>query len=357
MRILGLRSESISTRPAYYLVPSNGPPIKIVHTIEQSVFDSLPGEPTVYSTRSELLDALRTLPKGTYAAQYSEELPIISFLDYGTARVLEAMGLRLVSSGGLIQRTVGVLDETGIASHERASVHLHQVVEVVWKRICDSFRDRSPIDEASVQRWIVDELESRGLTADHPPIVGCGPHSGDPHYEPPAEGSAPLTAGEVLQLDLWAKERKPGAIYADISWVGVLAQRPAPDVEQAFATLMGARDRGVELVTERSARSEVITGFEVDAAVREVLIAGGFENAIRHRTGHGIDTEDHGSGVNLDSVEFPDHRSIIEGSCFSIEPGIYLPNWGLRTEINVYIRHGRAVISGAEPQRRLLSFP
>ena len=356
MRILGLSITAISTRPAYYLVPAVGRPVKIVHTIEQTVFDELPGERIVYATRTELLEALSAQPKGRVAVQFSQELPIVSYLDLGTARTLESLGFTLESSGSLIQRTVGVLDEAGIASHERASTHLLEIVDNTWNRVRELFEEGRTATEGEIQAWITDEFAARGLYTDHPPIVACGPHAGDPHYEPPADGGAVLKAGEVLQLDLWAKEQEPGAIYGDISWLGCLAEGPNPEVQKAFEVLIRSRDRGLELVTERFQQSRPVTGFEVDQAVRQVLIENGYGDAIRHRTGHGIDTEDHGSGVNLDSVEFPDHRRIIEGSCFSIEPGIYRRDWGLRTEINVYIHKGEAIVSGGRKQARLLSF-
>ncbi len=356
MRILDLSSSAISTRPAYYLVPASGTPVKIVHTIEQGVFDALPGERIIYATRTELLEALSAQPKGRVAVQFSQELPIVSYLDLGTARTLESLGFTLESSGSLIQRTVGVLDEGGIASHERASAHLLEIVDNTWNRIRRLFVDGGTTTEGEVQTWITDEFAARGLYTDHPPIVACGPHAGDPHYEPPAGGGAVLKSGEVLQLDLWAKEQQPGAIYGDISWLGCLGEHPDPEVQKAFEVLVRSRDTGLALVTERIAQGTPVTGFEVDETVRQVLIEGGYGDAIRHRTGHGIDTEDHGSGVNLDSVEFPDHRRIIEGSCFSIEPGIYRTDWGLRTEINVYVHNGEAIVSGGRKQTQLLSF-
>lgn len=356
MRILGLSPGAISTRPAYYFVPAHGTPRKIVHVIEPGVFEGLPGDTTVYSTRLELLDALGALPRGRVAVQFSEELPIVSFLDLGTARTLESKGLELHSSASLIQRTVGILDEAGFASHERAAAHLYEIVDVVWRRVRESFSAGRPLTEGEVQGWISAEIDSRDLVADHGAIVACAAHSGDPHYEPPAGGGSRLTGGEVLQLDLWAKERGPASIYADISWVAFLGEKPPEEVAGSFSKLCAARDRGVSLVNERLAEGAPVSGYEVDEAVRAVLIEAGFADAIRHRTGHSIDTEDHGSGVNLDSVEFPDHRLIIDGACFSIEPGIYFASWGLRTEINLYIRNGRAHVSGGSPQQELLTF-
>ncbi len=354
MRVLGLARESISTRPSYYFVPRQGEPIKIVHSIESTVFDALPGRRSIYASREELLRLVRGLPKGKVAVQYSEELPIVSFLDLGTARLLERSGLTLVSSAGLIQRTIGVLDEAGIASHERASRALYEIVDTTWQRIRSSFATNTAVREDEVQAWIMEEFARRGLFTDHAPIIAAGIHSANPHFEPLSGAGAQLRRGEVLEIDLWAKEKGEGAIYGDISWVGVLDAEPEGSIADAFEILVSARDRGFALIRERCAEGMRITGAEVDSAVRAVLIEHGFEAALRHRTGHGIDTEDHGSGVNLDSVEFPDSRPLIEGSCFSIEPGIYLPSYGLRTEIDVYIRGGAPRISGGTPQARLL---
>jgi Xaa-Pro aminopeptidase len=354
IRLLDLPQNAISTRPAFYLVPVSGEPRKIVHAIEPDVFDNLPGRKEIYASHERLLQLLASLPKGGVAVQYSEELPIVSFLDLGTARLLEGAGFSLVSSAALIQRTIGVLDKAGIDSHERACRALHEIVGIVWKRCSALLAAGKGVREDEMQTWIMEEFAARGLQTDHPPIVAAGIDTSDPHFEPPAGNGAPLRPGELLEIDLWAKEKVPGSIYGDISWVGFAGPKPPEEIERAFQILIGARDAGYRFIEEQFRAGAAVTGAQVDGVVRKVLIDAGFESALRHRTGHGIDVEDHGSGVNLDSVEFPDERFLIEGSCFSIEPGIYLPGYGLRTEINVYIHEGRPHISGGAPQERLL---
>ena len=354
IRILDLPQKSISTRPAFYLVPVSGEPRKIVHAIEPDVFDNLPGRREIYSSHERLLQLLASLPKGGVAVQYSEELPIVSFLDLGTARLLEGAGFSLVSSAALIQRTIGVLDKAGIDSHERACRALHEIVGIVWARCSTLLAGGKGAREDEVQTWIMEEFAVRGLQTDHPPIVAAGIDTSDPHFEPVEGNGALLRPGELLEIDLWAKEKAPGSIYGDISWIGFAGPNPPAEIQRAFQVLIGARDAGYRFIEEQFRAGEPVTGAQVDRVVRKVLIDAGFESALRHRTGHGIDVEDHGSGVNLDSVEFPDERFLIEGSCFSIEPGIYLPSYGLRTEMNVYIHGGRPHISGGTPQDRLL---
>lgn len=264
---------------------------------------------------------------------------------------LEHAGINLVSSARLIQRLMSLLDGPGIRSHKEAADHLYSIVETVWRRIGDSFATAA-LREGDVQQWILDEFKRRGLITDHPPIVAAGLHSADPHYAT-VEGGKYLEKGEVLQLDMWAK--LPEGIFADISWVGVLAAEAPPDVEKAFRTLVCARDGCVDFINSRLSAGIPTEGREVDAWARDIIGKQGYARFVKHRTGHSIDTQCHGSGVNLDSIEFPDSRALLEGSCFSVEPGIYTDTFGLRTEINVYIKDGRAVISGGEPQNRILT--
>jgi Xaa-Pro aminopeptidase len=353
-RLLAVSPRAVNTRPWYYVVPADGEPTKVVHAVEAEILSHLPGRTVRYGTREELIAALRPLA-GTVAAQYSPNLPVISYLDHGTATLLESLGFRLVSSAALIQRTVGILDDDGIASHCRAAIHLYEIVEETWSRLTSGMSRGETLTEGRVQAWMVEQFRQRELETNHPPIVACGAHAGDPHYAPNDEGSA-LVPGQVLLLDLWAKESASEAIFADITWTGVLGSRVPPPVQAAFDAVRDARNRGVAYIRDRLAEGEPVEGCAVDVAVREVLTTRGFGEYLRHRTGHGIDTDDHGSGANLDCVEFPDHRLLLEGSCFSVEPGVYLPEFGIRSEIDVYIQNGKPVISGKSPQERLLTF-
>ncbi len=355
--ILGIPDSVHNTRPWVYLVPSAGEPRKLVHAIEQGILDSLPGQRLTYASREAFLEGLRALSRGLgpVACQYSSQLPMLSYLDHGAVELLEQCGFALRSSQGLIQRFLGVLDEEAARSHERAAVHLYAVVTSVWNRLRAELGAGRALAEGEVQAWILEEFRARGLVTESPPAVAVGPHSADPHYEVPAGAGAVLKRGQVLLLDLWARELYPASVYADITWVGVLGERAPAEAEQAFAAVARARDESLRFIREALGRGEQPAGADVDRRAREVLQQAGYGEYLRHRTGHAIDAQLHGYGANLDSVEFPDPRRLIEGSCFSVEPGLYLPDFGLRSEVDVLIRGGAAVISGGEPQRELLT--
>jgi Xaa-Pro dipeptidase len=358
-RILGIPESTLNTRPWLYLLRPGREPIKLVHGIETGILDHLPGAKRIYASRSAYLQALRELARdlGPVACQYSAELPVLSYLDHGTANLLAECGFELRSSQGLIQRFLGVLDAEGIRSHEEAAQHLYAVVATVWSRVGEALHRGDELRESSVQEWIIEEFRRRGLVTESAPAVAVGAHAADPHYEPQAgaEGrDAALEAGKVLLLDIFARENRTGSVYADITWVGVLASRPEPQVERAFAAVAEARDAGFRFIATALQRGDAPSGAEVDREVRGVLERAGYGAYLKHRTGHAIDAQLHGYGANLDSVEFPDSRRLIEGSCFSIEPGVYLPEFGVRSEIDVYIRAGAPIVSGGRPQAGLL---
>lgn len=360
-RILEIPRSVTNTRPWIFLAHQDGKAEKLVHVIERKILDHLPGNKREYASRSQFLRHLRDMAAGLQqvAAHFSPELPAISFLDHGTASLLQDCGFSLHSASSLIQRVLGGLDQAGIDSHRRAAEHLYNIVAAVWERIGKEMRSAGTVWETTVQGWILGMFEELGLITDSAPIVAVGPHSGDPHYSPAtgdSEHGAPLQYGQVLQLDLWAKERAAGAIYADISWVGFLDSRIPQQIETVFNTVVEAREQAFNFIDQSLAAGTAVSGAQVDREVRRLIEDRGYGANLRHRTGHGIDEEVHGFGVNLDSVEFPDPRSLLEGSCFSIEPGLYLDDFGMRTEIDVYIAGGRPVISGKKPQFQLLRF-
>jgi Xaa-Pro aminopeptidase len=315
--------------------------------------DHLPGTYRLYYSKKQLLEELDDLPKGTIGVQYSEELTGISYLDYGTALLLREVGFTLRSSSSLIQKTIGTLHSKQIDSHDRTAIHLYDIVEQVWLLVRKWAEESRTITEGDIRDRIMEEFAERDLTTDHDPIVAAGENSSNPHYMAIGKGK-PLSAGDVIQLDLFARENTPGSVYADISWIGMFDTAVPKAVEETFAVVKTARDEAVAFINSRLTLGEGVFGSEVDERVRSYLSSEGYAEAIRHRTGHSIDTQVHGSGVNIDSVEFPDYRSIIEGSCFSIEPGIYLREFGLRTEIDVIISGGRARVSGRKPQEQIL---
>jgi len=352
--LLGLSVDSTNSRPWFYMVPERGAPVKLVHAIEAFILDSLPGTKVLYSGKEQLNQSLRQFAGKTLAAHRDNNLPVISFLDAGTTENLAHAGIQVVSAASLIQRIKGLLSEEDLESHKRAALGLYEIVEETWQVVSEHFHTNKMLYEGDIQRLILSGMEKRNLITDHPPIVAAGAHAGDPHYEVSGKGS-PVVKEEIIQLDLWAKESAQRAIYADISWVGFYGTEIPSPLMTIFQDLVDSRERALDYINENLTRGIRPTGAAVDREVRKLLIDRGYEGAIKHRTGHGIDTECHGSGVNIDSIEFPDNRKLLDGACFSIEPGLYFNDYGFRTEIDVYIYQNHAYISGKERQFTLLT--
>jgi Xaa-Pro aminopeptidase len=345
------RPASLSnSRLWLYAVPASGEPLAIVHAIEADHLAGLPAGATLdYVSRAELLERLAPLAGKRWGVHSSEAIAAVSCLDAGLAAMLTRAGLILAGAEGLIQRFKSLLDREQIESHERAAVGLYEIVEAVWDFVCVAHAEGRRFYEGDLRGLMEDELTRRALRRDHPPQAAAGKNSANPHYDFSGRGS-PVTAGDLIQLDLWGKES--GGVYADISWIGYYGKEPPAALESVFAAAVEARESALAFIGGRLAEKRPVTGAEVDRHTREVLIKKGYGNAIKHRTGHGIDTEVHGSGVNMDGVEFPDARRLLEGSCFSLEPGIYLAACGFRTEIDVYVRDGGAVVSGGAHKAR-----
>jgi Xaa-Pro aminopeptidase len=356
--LLGLSGRGLVTRRCYYLIPRQGEPRRLVHDLEPGMLDHLPGTKDRYRTWQEHRQAVDQLVRDCrrLAAQYSpkNELPSVSRLDAGTADLLAASGVELVSSAELVQRFAAVWTSGQLAGHRRACEHLHRIVREAFGVVSTHLRAGEPIDEHAVQRFILDAFDHAGLHTEADPIVGVNAHAADPHYEPTAETSSPIRPGDFLLVDLWAKEKPPESVYADITWCGVCAPAPTDRQEEIWRLARDARDAGIALVRERWPATP-IRGFEVDDAVRDVIRAGGYGERFIHRTGHSIGIQDHGQGANMDNLETHDTRRLIAMTGFSIEPGIYLPNeFGVRTEVNIVLSDSLAEVTGGEPQRDLL---
>ena len=357
--LLGLNTDNVSTRRWIYIVNGDRTCTKIVHEIEKNNLDSLPGENKIaYNSKELMLDALsksldRTKP---YALLCDEDIPVISTVDGGFVSLVTKLGVSTRSAASLIQRSKGILSDSRILSHEKSASFLYLTVYDTWNFITDHYKSCKELTERDVCDFILAEFEKFNLITDHPPIVAFGKNSGNPHYEVPDKDSAIAQKGDVIQLDIWAKDKNdPDAIYADISWVGVYDEKPSEEVASLFNTVCTARD--VVKKTIEEGKSAQITGAELDAKVRDVIAKAGYIDAVKHRTGHGIDTSCHGSGANLDSIEFPDKRNLLEYSCFSVEPGIYFDKHGFRTEIDIYIKDGKPVISGSMFKKCPLEIP
>jgi Xaa-Pro aminopeptidase len=342
MDLLGLSAPGkLVTRRCYYLVSRHGDPAKLVHALEPAMLDHLPGGKSVYLTWQEHREQLAWLVAGhrRLAAQYSpgNELPSISRLDAGTAELLRAAGVELVSAADLAQRFAACWSVEQLAGHRRAAAHLLAIVHAAFARVGTALARGDELDEYAVQRGILDAFEQDGLWSESDPIVGVNAHSADPHYQPGPGHSSTIRRGDFLLIDLWAKERAPDSVYADITWCGVCAPSPTERQAEIFGHVAAARDAALQLVRSRYPRQPV-QGFEVDDAARDVIRRAGYGERFFHRTGHSIGTSDHGQGASIDNLETHDTRRLLPMTCFSIEPGIYLPgDFGVRSEINVVL--------------------
>jgi Xaa-Pro aminopeptidase len=356
--LLGLSGRHLVSRRCYYLVPRQGTPLKLNHRLEPAMLSHLPGEQAYYLTWREHAEQLARLVDGRrrLAAQYSpdNQLPNVSRLDAGTAEFLRKRGVELLSSADLVQRFAATWNAEQLAGHRRACRHLHEIVRAAFDRVGATLRTGGEDDEYAVQQFITERFAQVGLWADHDAIVGVNAHSADPHYQPGPEHSSPIRRGDFLLIDLFAKEKAEGSVYADITWVGVCDAAPTARQEEVFRTVAAARDAAWEMVAARYPRQPVC-GYEVDDAARRVIADAGYGDRFFHRTGHSIGISDHGQGANMDNLETHDTRPLLPMTGFSIEPGIYLEgDFGVRSEINVVLTPERAEITGAEPQRELL---
>ncbi|HYG64962.1 MAG TPA: M24 family metallopeptidase [Thermoanaerobaculia bacterium] len=357
--LLGLVGEGkLVSRRCYYLIPRQGEPRKLVHGLEESMLDHLPGSKAEYTTWQENREQLAKLVSGVerIAAHYSprNEIPTISRLDAGTAELLRELGVDLVSAADLAQRFAATWSDEQLAGHRRANVHLHSIVKDAFTRVGDILRRGDEVDEYMVQQWIMESFDRAGLITDAAPIIGVNAHSADPHYQPGPDHSSPIRRGDFLLIDLWAKEKAAGSVYADITWCGVCSVTPQERHAEIFRIVAGARDAAWELVRSQYPLRPV-RGFEVDDAARAFIRQAGYGERFIHRTGHSIGTTDHGQGANMDNLETHDTRQLLPMTGFSIEPGIYLTgDFGVRSEINVALTPEGPEITGGEPQRELL---
>jgi Xaa-Pro dipeptidase len=355
--ILGLDGDGMATRRWFYFVPSRGEPRKLVHRIEQGALAPLAGRQQVYSSWEELHKGLRKLLTGsrTVAMQYSPEnnIPYIGLVDAGTVELVRKLKKRVVSSADLVQKFEAAWTAEQLESHLAAGRIVDRVTRGAFEQAAACVQDGKPLTEYELQQWMLERFRANQLTTAEPPIAAVQPNNGNPHYEPRATGSRAIRAGDLLLLDVWAKTMEPGSVYYDITWTGYLGDRVPDAYAKIFQIVRDARDRAVELVQESVARGRTIHGWEVDRAARETIRKAGYAKYFVHRTGHSIGQEVHGNGANMDGLETRDDRKIVPRTCFSVEPGVYLPAFGIRSEVNVYVGEREANVTGAVQQEIL----
>lgn len=366
-RVLEIPHEAILSRRFAYAIPRVGPPRKLVHHIESSALDHLPGEKTVYLRWQEFERGLAELVAATRDQSTGEKPriameyvprggnPYVSRVDAGTIELVQSAGASISSSGDLIQMFESRWDDAAWQSHRESERHTTAAFDIAWKLIADRVRSGQSLRETEVQAAIMDHFARNGLVTDHPPIVGVGPHSGDPHYAPVAGADSEIRAGDFVLVDLWAKMDRPAAVYSDYTRVGFVGDTVPDEYANVFAIVAAARDAGIKCVHEAFAVGRPLCGYEVDDAVRAVIDSAGYGEAFCHRTGHSIGQETHGNGANMDNLETHDTRRVLRRTCFSIEPGIYLPKFGIRSEVNVFIDNSGTVhVTGGPLQTHVL---
>ncbi|HET6143742.1 MAG TPA: Xaa-Pro peptidase family protein [Candidatus Acidoferrales bacterium] len=348
-RVLGL-DHALAKRRWFYMIPAKGSPRKLVHRIEAATLDSLPGEKMLYAAAEELVKHLNRLVGRTkkVAMQYSpnNSIPAISLVDAGTVELIRSLGCKVVSSADLIQQFEATWTEQQLESHRVAGRAIDSITQGAFAEAGRRISAGEEFSEYDLQQWIVAQFRAHGVASDSPPIVAVGSHSGDPHYEPSPQNSAIIRRNDFLLLDIWAKTIAQGSVYYDITWVGYLGDRIPEKFVKIFSVVREARDAAVHFVQKNISAGRPVEGWQVDRAARGIIHKAGYAKCFVHRTGHNIGQEVHGAGANMDGLETRDIRRIIPHTCFSVEPGIYLPEFGVRSEVDVYVGEKSAEVTG-----------
>jgi Xaa-Pro aminopeptidase len=358
--ILGMPAGKHRTRRWFYFVPASGEPTKIVHAIETAALDSLPGRKIVYLPWGKLEAAVRETLAGRkrIAMQYSpgNAIPYLSRVDAGTIELVRSAGAEVVSSADLTQQFEATLSEAAYKSHAEAAELLGRIVLEGFAEIGRRLRHGKPTTETDIQRYLLDCFAEHDLVSAHPPNVSADANSADPHYDPQPKTAARITKDTFVLIDAWCKFKKPGSIYADITWVGYVGPEVPPEHEKIFRIVAAARDAAIDFVQKAQAEGRPVRGCDADDACRKVIADAGFAERFIHRTGHNIGENTHGNGANIDNLETRDERRLIPRTLFSVEPGIYLPGkFGVRSEVNVFLPDEKsAVVTGLPAQTEII---
>jgi Xaa-Pro aminopeptidase len=360
--VLGLDPAAHTTRRWFYYVPARGEPTRIVHAIEAGSLDAVPGRKLVYLPWTQLHEHLRgTLAgAGRIAMQYSpmNAIPYVSRVDAGTIELVRSCGVEVMSSADLIQQFEAVWSDAQFETHRYAADRIGRLIDDTFGEIGRRVHETGSAGEYEIQQFMWERYAADGLVSDHPPIVACNAHTADPHYYPTATRSAPIRTGDFVLIDTWAKQDVPQAVYFDVTWVGFVGRDVPREIVTVFQIVRDARDAAIQFVQESARRGTPIRGAQVDDAARGVIARAGFGESFIHRTGHSIHTTTHGNGANMDNLETDDQRRIIPRTCFSIEPGIYLSGrFGVRSEVNMFVCDGDAIVTGRAPQTAIVLIP
>jgi Xaa-Pro aminopeptidase len=359
-RVVGLSPEQMLSRRWFYFVPARGEPCKLTHRIEPHALDALPGSQKSYLRWQELEAGVAELVKGVkrVAMEYvpRNANPYVSRVDAGTVELVRSCGVEVVPSGDLVQVFEACWTDDQWKMHLEAAKHTRSAFDSAFTFIAGRVRTNGSARETEVQRHILDHFAKHRLITDHPPICAVGPHSGDPHYEPNAGADSPMREGDFVLIDLWAKLDNANSVYSDLTWTGFVGNVVPAKYRGIFNIVAAGRDAAIQTVRDAFARHQPLQGWQVDQAARAIIEQSGYGEAFCHRTGHSIGQETHGNGANMDNLETREERRVLPRTCFSVEPGIYLPEFGIRSEVNVFVdAHENVHVTGGAPQTEVVA--
>lgn len=350
--------ERISTRRLFYIIPADSEPVKVLSVIEPLLLDHLPGRKLVYQGREGMDDALRQILQSgmRLACQYSPggNVPSASTIDAGTMEYLKSFGVDLVSSADLLQYFGAVLTKEQIQTHREAGVRIHRVLTGAFEWIRGRLDSHVYTDEWLLLNELKRRSEAEGLMMDEPPFLGVDAHMADPAYEPAPEGSSEIKEGSRLIIDIAGRLKQSDAVYYDVTWCMSVGRAPDEMYKRLFRIVWEAREAVRRRLELALASGQYIKGCEADREARKVLEAYGLSKYIRHRTGHNIGTRCHGTGTNLDDYETHDDRMLLAGTLFSVEPGIYTKDYGVRLEYDIYITPEKKIEISGPVQNEIL---
>jgi Xaa-Pro dipeptidase len=342
---------AMRTRRWFYFVPAKGTPRKLVHKIESESLAAVPGDTLYYAGQDELRKNLaKTLGRArNVAMQYSpkNEIPYVAMVDAGTVELVRSVGVKVLSSADLVQKYEACWSAEQLQSHLEAGVAIDRIVLQAFETAARNVREKKPFTEYDLQQWILGEFSAAGIVREEGPDVAVNANASDPHYGPARGQSAPIREGDLLLLDVWGKTKTPGSVYYDVTWMGFLGAKVPDKHAKVFAIVREARDKAVDLICSHVATGKPLQGWQVDKVARTVIEKAGYGKYFFHRLGHSIGEKVHGNGANMDGLETRDVRHLIAGTCTSIEPGIYLKGFGIRSELNVYVGEREARVTGA----------
>ena len=343
--------NGMRTRRWYYFVPAKGEPKKLVHKIETESLAALPGDTLYYAKQDELHKNLKKIlgRAKKVAMQYSpkNEIPYVAMVDAGTIELVRGAGAKVFSSADLVQKYEACWTAEQKESHFSAGQIIDRIVRGAFQHAGKCVREKKPLTEYDLKQWILKEFEAGGVWAEEGPDIAVNAHASDPHYGPTPQSAAPIREGDLLLLDVWGKKKTPGSVYYDVTWMGYLGAKVPDKYDKVFDVAREARDKAVDLIRSHIAKGKPLQGWQVDKVARAVIEKAGYGKYFFHRTGHSIGEKVHGNGANMDGLETHDSRRLIPHTCNSVEPGIYLPEFGVRTEVNVYVDEKEARVTGA----------